>query len=53
MAWNWKNRNLRLGIDDMVYRKLGKTGLEVSEIGLGAEWLVCSHAGYEVRCSCL
>lgn len=25
---------------DMAYRKLGKTGLEVSEIGFGAEWMV-------------
>ena len=45
MAWNWKNRNLRMGTDDMVYRKLGKTGLEASEIGLGAEWL--ERHGYE------
>ena len=32
----------------MRYRKLGATGLEVSEIGLGAEWLE-RHTAEEVR----
>ena len=32
----------------MRYRKLGGTGLEVSEIGLGAEWLE-RHDTEEVR----
>ena len=27
------------GGDSMNYRRLGRTGLEVSEIGFGAEWM--------------
>lgn len=33
---------------DMRYRMLGRTGLMVSEIGLGAEWLE-RHSAEEVK----
>lgn len=35
----WYGNKGRRGEIHMNYRKLGKTGLMVSEIGLGGEWL--------------
>ncbi len=36
---NRKEKDAKSGGRIMIYRELGKTGLMVSEIGLGGEWL--------------